>query len=92
MVTSKGYSAKEEGEDQKKTSVLRHMIPHLDTEETALIEPIVKELFGLYNEYWVSFYVNGNLFDKKFIFVPETVIDDNLIYIKELDMDGVIHE
>ncbi len=90
MVTSKGYG-KQDGEEQK-TSILRHMIPHVEPGEYALIEPIDQQVFHLNNEYWVSFYMDGQLYDKKYIFVPETIIRDNLIFIEELGMEGVLHE
>ena len=90
MITSKGYGDKK-GEAQK-TSTLRHMIPHVEPGEYALIEPITEEVFHLTNEYWVSFYIKGQLYDKKYLFVPETIINDNLSYIEELGMKGVLHQ
>ncbi len=90
LVTSKGYGNKA-GEDQK-TSVLRHMIPKLEPAEYALIESIDPKVFHLNNEYWVSFFIDGQLFDKKYIFVPDSIVKDNLSYIPELDMEGVLHE
>ncbi len=90
MVTSKGYG-KKDGTEQK-TSVLRHMIPQIEPGEYALIEPIAEEVFHLNNEYWVSFYIAGQLYDKKYIFVPETIIKDNLSFIPELKLEGVLHQ
>ncbi|WP_421873794.1 hypothetical protein [Marinoscillum sp.] len=90
MVTSKGYGDKN-GQEQK-TSVLRHMIPKIESGEYALIEPISEDVFHLTNEYWVSFFINGQLYDKKYIFVPETIIKDNLSFIPELKLQGVLHE
>ncbi|REE01594.1 hypothetical protein [Marinoscillum furvescens] len=90
MVTSKGYGKK--GGKEQKTSVLRHMIPQIEPGEYALIEPIDQQVFHLNNEYWVSFFIKGQLYDKKYIFVPETIIQDNLSFIKELGMQGVLHQ
>ena len=90
MVTSKGYGKKEDQE--QKTSVLRHMIPYLDPGMHALVEPIDAQVFHLNNEYWVSFFIDGQLFDKKYIFVPDSIIPDNLSYIPELELQGVLHE
>lgn len=90
MVTSKGYG-KKNGKAQK-TSVLRHMIPRLEAQEYALVEPIDEQVFHLNNEYWVSFFIEGQLYDKKYIFVPETIIKDNLSHIKELNLQGVLHQ
>ncbi len=89
MVTSKGYG-KKDGKEQT-TSTLRHMIPQLEPGEYALIEPIQPEVFHLNNEFWVSYYINGQVYDKKFIFVPETIKEENLIDIKELGLKGVLH-
>ena len=90
MITSKGYGLKD-GKEQK-TSVLRHMMPKIESGEYALVEPIAEEVFHLNNEYWVSFYIDGQLYDKKYIFVPETIIKENLSFIPELKLQGVLHQ
>lgn len=90
MVTSKGYGEKD-GETQK-TSMLRHMIPKIEAGEYALIEPISEDVFHLNNEYWVSFFIDAQLYDKKYIFVPETIIKEHLSFIPELNMEGVLHQ
>lgn len=89
LVTSKGYGQKE-GEEQK-TSILRHMIPRLESGEYALIEPIDPSVFHLNNEYWLSFYIGKQLYDKKYIFVPDTIVEKNLSHIPEINLKGVIH-
>ena len=90
MITSKGYG--EKNKEQQKTSVLRHMIPYLETGMYALVEPIDESVFHLTNEYWVSYFIDQQVYDKKFIFVPETIIEDNLIFIEELGMKGILHD
>lgn len=89
MITSKGYGAID-GEE-KKTSTLRHMIQELGAESIAKIEPIDPALFALNNEYWVSYYILDQIFDKKFIFTAGSMDPSNMIYIPELDMEGVLH-
>jgi hypothetical protein len=89
LITSKGYGEKS-GKEQK-TSVLRHMIPHLEAGEYALIEPVDSSVFHLNNEYWVSYFIDKQLYDKKYIFVPDSIKEENLVYINELDKKGVLH-
>jgi len=89
LVASTGYGEKE-GEHQK-TSTLRHFLETVPAHSAALVEPIDPALFHLNNEYWVSYYINRELFDKKFVFVPETICPENLTFIKELDREGVLH-
>ena len=85
LITSRGY-----GEDQK-TSTLRHMIPKLEAGEYALIESINPSVFHLNNEYWVSFYIGQQIYDKKYIFLPDSILEKHLIPIPELDMKGIVH-
>ena len=89
LVTSTGYG--EQGNEVQKTSTLRHFLQTVSANSAALIEPIQEELFHLNNEYWVSYYVESKIYDKKFIFLPETIKDENLTYIKELDAKGILH-
>ncbi|MEP1034041.1 hypothetical protein [Ekhidna sp.] len=90
MVTSRGYG--ETKTETQKTSVLRHMIPYVDSGEYALIEPIDESVFHLNNEYWVSYFIDEQVYDKKFIFVPDSIIEDNLTFIEELKMKGILHD
>jgi hypothetical protein len=89
LVSSKGYGTIEQ--DEVKTSVLRHMFERVEAKSFVQIEPIDPALFHIYNEYWVSYYISQKIFDKKFIFVPESVTEENLIEIRMLQMDGVLH-
>jgi hypothetical protein len=89
LVASHGYGEKE-GESQK-TSTLRHFLQTVPAKGNALVEPIDAGVFHLNNEYWVSYYIGSQIYDKRFIFVPETLREENLIYIKELDKHGVLH-
>lgn len=90
MVTSRGYG--ETKTETQKTSTLRHMIPYVDAGEYALIEPIDTSVFHLNNEYWVSYFIDGQVYDKKFIFVPDSIIEENLVFIEELKMKGILHD
>ena len=89
LVASLGYGEKE-GEKQK-TSILRHFLETVPAKGHAMIEPIDPAVFHLNNEYWVSYYIGTQIYDKRFVFVPDTICDANLIFIKELEMEGVLH-
>lgn len=89
LISSKGYGISD-GEE-KQTSVLRHHISSLGPGEHIVVEPIDPGIFHLNNEYWVSYFVDGQVFDKKFIFVPDSIMEKNLIFIPELNMEGILH-
>ncbi len=88
LVSSKGYGIKD-GQDVK-TSILRHSIGDLGGKGYALIEAIDEQVFGLTNEYWLSYYINGDIYDKKFIFLPESIVESNLIRIPVVNKPGVM--
>jgi hypothetical protein len=89
LVTSKGYGVYE-GEEIK-TSVLRHMFEQVQAKSFVKIEPIDPAIFHINNEYWVSYYIGQKIFDKKFIFVPDSIVESNLIDISMLNLRGVLH-
>lgn len=88
LISSKGYG--ELNNKNLRTSELRHYIEKLDAHEYAKIEPIIEDVFGLNNEYWVSFYVNKTIYDKKFLFLPESIQETNFITIPFLNKKGVM--
>jgi hypothetical protein len=89
MITTKGYG--EIGGVYKKTSVLRHCIEKLEATGIARVESMDPALFSLNNEFWVSYYILDQIFDKKFIFVAGSVREKHMTYIPELDMQGILH-
>lgn len=88
LVTSTGYGLI--NEEHRKTSTLRHFFEEIKSQDYIQIEPITKEVFGLSNEYWVSFTLNNQLLDKKFIFLPETIVPDNFITVPVINKRGVL--
>src|SRR3546814_2982141 len=90
MISSKGYGVKDGKE--VRTSVLRHAFPRIDAREYALVELIDEGVFGLNNEYWLSYYQQGTIYDKKFIFIPESIVEQNMIRVQLVNKSGVIIE
>nr|MCU0470270.1 hypothetical protein [Arcicella sp.] len=70
----------------------RHFHKHCDAGEILKIEMITPDVFHLNNEYWVSYYIGNQIFDKKFVFVPESIREENLILIDQLNLEGILHE
>lgn len=89
MISSKGYG--QINGEMRKTSVLRHVIEKLEAQAIAKVEPILPDLFQLTNEFWVSYYILDQIFDKKFIFLPSSISDEKVTYIPELDLHGVLY-
>ncbi len=90
IVASTGYGENTVTGEKIKTSTLRHGIEVLLPNEIAKIEPIMPDVFGLSNEYWVSFWVEDVLFDKRFVFPAESLIEENFKYLDAFKRKGVI--
>lgn len=88
MVVSTGYGVL--NDKQIKTSTLRHFFDEIKHQDYMKIEPIQKEVFGLSNEFWLSFSLNNQLYDKQFIFLPETIVESNFVTIPIVGKRGVM--
>ncbi|MBS1558182.1 MAG: hypothetical protein JST69_05585 [Bacteroidetes bacterium] len=89
LVASRGYGEKD-GEEQR-TSTLRHFLETVNAKSWAIVETITSNVFHLNNEYWVSYYIGREIYDKRFVFVPDTICEKNLVFIPELQKQGVLH-
>jgi hypothetical protein len=90
IVNANGYGQQEDGE-KVRTSTLRYLFEEVPPHTAVPIEPIDSSLFHLNNQYWVSYYRGAQIFDKRFIFVPDSIVADNFIHIALLDKAGVLH-
>jgi hypothetical protein len=88
LITSKGYGIY--NNEEVKTSTLRHFLDVIKANDFKKIEPIVENVFGLNNEFWVSFFIGNVMYDKKYVFLPETIKEENFILIPIINKKGVI--
>lgn len=88
LINSRGYG--EMKGDKVKTTILRHFFEEISSESPILIEPIQTKLFSLTNEYWVSFTLDGYMYDKKFVFVRGSIDENNFTTIPFLGRKGVM--
>lgn len=88
IVSSKGYGEKDGVE--VKTTVLRHFLGDIEANTSRKIEAIDPQVFGLTNEYWLSYYIDKTIYDKKYIFLPESIVDENLIKVPLVNKAGII--
>ncbi len=90
LVSSKGYGVNQTSGEAIKTSVLRHSLGVVEAGGFIKIEPIIENVFKLSNEFWVSYYIGKNIFDKKYIFLPESIREENFIKIPIINQKGVL--
>ncbi|GAB4138477.1 MAG: hypothetical protein Fur0041_13470 [Bacteroidia bacterium] len=88
LINSRGYG--ELAGIPRKTSTLRHFFEEISALDYVKIEPIMENTFGLNNEYWISFYIGDQIYDKRYIFLPESIIESNMMTIPLVGAPGVI--
>jgi hypothetical protein len=88
LVVSRGYG--ELNGEPRQTSTLRFFFEEIPSLEFAKIESIMDFTFGLNNEYWVSFYIGDKIYDKRYIFLPETINEKNFTKIPLVNVEGVM--
>lgn len=88
FISSRGYGYKDGVE--VKTTTLRHFIGDVGSKKAIKIEAIDTAVFGLTNEYLLSYYIDGVIYDKKYIFLPESIVDENFVKVPLVDKPGVI--
>lgn len=88
IVSSKGYG--EIDGEKVNTSELRHYFEGLAAQSFVKVERIVEEVFGLNNQYFLTFYIDGLIHDRKFIFVPGSVAEENLVNVPLVEMPGIL--
>lgn len=80
LIVSKGYDA------ERETSLMRHKLKKLPKQSYAKIEFLEDSVLALNNEFKVTYFANGNMYDKTFVFRKNTINDKAL---RELPLMGV---
>lgn len=88
MVVSKAFGTID-GE-MKKSSLLRHAFMEVPAVSVVKVEMIEKSVLALNNEFMLTFFMDGKLYDKKFIFKANSINETEVEEVPILFVDGVI--
>ena len=90
LIVSEGYG-QHDGQPVA-TSKLRYFFEEIAPHHAVRVELIDPAIFHLTHQFWVSFYHEAQLFDKKYVFVPGALAAAHLTPIALLDgRAGVLH-
>lgn len=84
LVLSRGKS------EDRKTSTLRHGLGDLNPHSSVKVELITEEVLGFTNEYLLTFFIENRLFERNFVFKPNTISDDLISEIPVMESDGIL--
>ena len=86
LIVSKGYDG------DVKTSIMRHGIGLVSPKSFEKIELVQEDVFKLNNEFFVTFFADDKLFERKYIFPKNTILKKNLTAIPLIEKDGILAE
>jgi len=78
--------------EEKKTSTLRYFLGNMEARSFKKFELMLPESIVLTNQYWVSFFEEGNMLDKKYIFPPGSINSQLLKIVPIINQLGVFLE
>ncbi|MCM5662077.1 hypothetical protein [Galbibacter mesophilus] len=84
ILVSKGY-----GEGML-TSTMRHGLGTLEAKSYRKVEIIQEDVFKLTNEYFITFFAENKLFERKFLFDPHQISENNATTIPLMEVEGVL--
>jgi len=88
MVVSKAFGTLE-GE-MKKTSLLRHAFVEIPAVSAVKVELLDDSVLALNNEFMVTFFIANTLYDRKYIFKANSIVEENMEEVPVLFKDGII--
>ena len=83
LIVSKGY------EGETKTSTMRHAIGVVEAKSFAKIEMLQEELFALNNEFFVTYYADNKIYERRFLFEKNSINENVLSTIPLIEKDGL---
>ncbi len=84
LIVSKGY----DGDIQ--TSTMRHSITSLKGKSFVKFEIVQEDVLRLNNEFFVTFFADGKLFEKRFVFEKNKITSSNLNMIPIIEKNGIL--
>lgn len=84
LVVSKGFDG------ETKTSTLRYAFGNIPAKGFEKIEMVQEEVLRLTNEFFVTYYADNKLYEKRFLFEKNSVNQHNMAPIPILEMEGIL--
>lgn len=84
LVVTRGYDG------EKKTSTMRHSLKELPAQSFAKIEFLQEDVLALNNEFSVSFFAEGKMYHKKYIFRKNSINERALKELPVMSQKGVL--
>ncbi|SHI66328.1 hypothetical protein SAMN04487911_104110 [Arenibacter nanhaiticus] len=84
IAVSKGY------EGDRKTSTMRHGLGDIKGKDFKKIEELQEDILAFTNEFFVTFFADNKLYEKRFIFEKNSINEANFRPLPVLEQEGIL--
>ena len=84
IAVSNGY------EGERKTSTMRHGLGDIPAKSFRKIEILQEDILAFNNEFFVTFFADDKLYEKRFLFEKYSISESNLGPIPVMELEGVL--
>ncbi len=77
-------------EGERKTSTMRHGLGDIPAKEYRKIEMLQEDLLAFNNEFFVTFFADDKLYEKRFTFEKYAISESNIGPIPVMEKEGVL--
>jgi len=76
--------------DGRKTSVLRHAFKVVPARSAVKIELMMQDIFSFVNEFILTYFQDGRLYDKTFVAQPHQISEKNFYPLPVIEHEGIL--
>lgn len=84
IVVSNGF------EGDRKTSTMRHGLGDIPAKDFKKIEVLQEDVLAFNNEFFVTFFADDKLYEKRFLFEKHSIQESNAVSLPVMDLQGVM--
>lgn len=84
IAVSNGY------EGDRKTSTMRHGLGDIPAKSFRKIEILQEDILAFNNEFFVTFFADDKLYEKRFLFEKYSISESNLSPVPVMELEGVL--
>lgn len=84
LIVSGGY------DDSRQTSNMRHRLEKLPAGSFAKIEFLQDDVLALNNEFWITFFAEGKMYEKKYLFPKDSINETDAKDIPVMLKKGIL--
>lgn len=88
LITSRGYG--NINNEKRETTQLRYFYELIGPEMAVKVELLDSNLFMLANEYWISFNYKDYMYDRKYVFMPGSFMEENYTLLPIIKQRGIM--